>query len=32
LVSWLWQYWRDRHLVAEIAGYDAMQAGQSEEG
>ncbi|MGE3147428.1 MAG: hypothetical protein AB7K35_17810 [Pseudorhodoplanes sp.] len=25
LLSWLWQHWRDRRLVAEIAGYDRLQ-------
>lgn len=30
LVSWLWQYWRDRRLVAEIAGYDRLEGGLAE--
>ena len=25
LLSWLWQHWRDRRLVEEIAGYDRLQ-------
>ena len=27
MLTWLWQPWRDRRLVAEIAGYDQLQAG-----
>ena len=25
LLSWLWQHWRDRRLVEEIAGYDRLR-------
>ncbi|MGQ0659313.1 hypothetical protein [Sphingosinicella sp.] len=26
LLSWLWQFWRDRRLVETIAGYDRLRA------
>lgn len=30
MLSWAWQYWRDRSLVSEIAAYDAIQGDPAE--
>ncbi len=29
-LTWLWQHWRDRRLVAETAGYDRLRADLNE--